>query len=173
MTYLTDARQALESNQRKPLQSLSNIRAVEISFEEHEIYVGEKAIAKRCRLRLIACITYNDDDFVTQPWVVAVNGVEIYRANTWSKCYHYITWHFRQGTLPEQQEEVVAVDCQRTALPVFVSLHWQKSRQVAFASHLFRSMYFKCFEALKNATQYLLLLFKRQSKSGKDDCLKT
>jgi hypothetical protein len=161
MTHNSETQQAPASNRH---QSLSDIRAVEISFEEHEICVGNKAIAY---------ITYNDDDFVTQPWVVAINGVEIHRANTWAKCYHYITWHFRQGTLPDQQEEVVAVDCQRTALPVFVSKPRQKSRQVAFISNLFRSMYFKCFEALKNANQYLLLLFKRQPKSGKDDCLRT
>ncbi len=164
MTYLTDARQALESNQRKPLQSLSNIRCVEISFEEHEIYAGNKAIAK------IVC---DDGDFVTQPWLVMVNGIEIYQANTWAKCYHYVTWHWKQITLPEQKEEAVAVDSQRTALPVFVSKQRQKSRQVAFALNLFRSMYFKCFEALKNATEYLLLMFNRQSKSCKDDSLKT
>ncbi len=161
MTHNSETQQTPTSDRH---QSVSNIRAVEISFEEHEIYAGDKAIA---------CITYNDGDFVTQPWLVMVNGVEIYQANTWAKCYHYVTWHWKQRTLPEQKEEAVAVDCQRIALPVFVSLHWQKSRQVAFVSNLFRSMYFKCFEALKNATQYLLLLFKRQSKSGKDDCLKT
>lgn len=162
MTHTSETQQAPASNRH---QSLSDIRTVEISFEEHEIYAGDKAIAK------IVC---DDGDFVTQPWLVMVNGVEIYQANTWAKCYHYVTWHWKQRTLPEQKEEAVVVDCQRTALPVFVTKQSQKSRQVAFASYLFRSMYFKCFEALKNATQYLLLLFKRQSKSGKgDDCLKT
>jgi hypothetical protein len=170
MTHLSKTQQASTSN---GYQILSDIRAIEISFEEHEIYAGDKAIAKRCRLRLIAKIVRDDGDFVTQPWLVMVNGVEIYQANTWAKCYHYVTWHFKQGTLPEQKEEAVTVDWQRTALPVFVSKQRQKSRQVAFASYLFRSMYFKCFEALKNTTQYLLLLFKRESKSGKDDCLKT
>jgi hypothetical protein len=161
MAHNSETQQVATSNRHK---NLSDIRTVEISFEEHEIYAGDKAIAK------IVC---DDGDFVTQPWLVMVNGVEIYQANTWAKCYHYVTWHFKQGTLPEQKEEAVAVDCQRTALPVFVAKQRQKSRQVAFALNLFRSMYFKCFEALKNATQYLLLLFKRQSKSGKDDCLKT
>jgi hypothetical protein len=56
------------------LASESDIRAVEISFYDHEIYAGDK---------LIASITHDSDDFVTQRWVVMVNGLEIHRANTW------------------------------------------------------------------------------------------
>ncbi len=103
MTYLTTARQALKSDKREPLQETtkdlskkpaSNIRAVEISFYDHEIYAGDN---------LIASITHDVDDFVTQRWVVMVNGFLIHRANTWAKCYNYITWHYNQGTLPTQQ----------------------------------------------------------------------
>ncbi|NJL38729.1 MAG: hypothetical protein HC899_19770 [Leptolyngbyaceae cyanobacterium SM1_4_3] len=82
MTYVTVTRQALESHRLKSLQSLSEIKAVEISFEEHEIFVGERAIAKRCCLRLIAKIIYDDSDFITQPWMVIINGLEIHRAST-------------------------------------------------------------------------------------------
>lgn len=84
----------------------SSLRTVEISFYDHEIYAGEK---------LIACITHDHDDFVTQRWVVMINDVEIHRANTWAKCYEYIAWHYKQGTLPtQQQEETAAIDNEET-----------------------------------------------------------
>jgi hypothetical protein len=77
-----------------------DIKAVEISFYDHEIYASDKLIAK---------ITHDADDFVTQRWVVTINEVEVYRANTWAKSYNYITWHYNQGTLPTQQQEVETV----------------------------------------------------------------
>ncbi|MCF2152013.1 hypothetical protein IQ276_037535 [Desmonostoc muscorum LEGE 12446] len=52
----------------KPVEEL---RSVEISFEDHEFYAGQK---------LIASITHDDD--LTQPWIVMVNGEESHRANT-------------------------------------------------------------------------------------------
>jgi hypothetical protein len=109
MTYLTTARQALKSDKREPLQEptkdlstkpATNIRAVEISFYDHEVYVDDKLIAR---------ISHDDDDFVTQRWMVIINEVEVYRANTWAKSYNYITWHYSQGTLPIQQPEVEPV----------------------------------------------------------------
>jgi hypothetical protein len=78
----------------------TNIRAVEISFYDHEVYVDDK---------LIASISHDEDDFVTQRWIVIINSVEIHRANTWAKCYNYITWHYNQGTLPTQQQQVETV----------------------------------------------------------------
>jgi len=60
------------------------LRTVEITFYHHEIYAGD---------RLIASITHDHTDFVTQRWVVTVNGVEEHRADTWAKCYRYIQWH--------------------------------------------------------------------------------
>jgi hypothetical protein len=101
MTYSIDTRQAFARDKRPPIQSLSEIKAVEISFEEHEIYAGERAIAK---------IIYDDSDFITQPWMVIINGLEIHRVSTWAICYNYITWHFKQRTLPQQQEEIATVD---------------------------------------------------------------
>jgi hypothetical protein len=47
MAYSIDAKQALTSDRPKSLQSLSNVKVQEISFEEHDIYVG----AERDRLR--------------------------------------------------------------------------------------------------------------------------
>ncbi|HYX16891.1 MAG TPA: hypothetical protein VE944_21575 [Nostoc sp.] len=62
----------------------------EISFYDHEIYCGDE---------LIASITHDDD--LTQPWVVVVEGVEKFRANTWARCYRFITWHHQDTTLNE------------------------------------------------------------------------
>jgi len=48
----------------KPVEEL---RSVEISFEDHEFYAGQKLVAR---------ITHDDD--LTQPWIVMVNGEEIH-----------------------------------------------------------------------------------------------
>ncbi|AFZ01327.1 hypothetical protein [Calothrix sp. PCC 6303] len=181
MTYVTGTRQPLENHHSQSLQSLSEIKAVEISFEEHEIYAGERAIAR---------IIYNDEDFITQPWMVIINGLEVHRANTWAICYNYITWHFKQGTLPHQKEAIGAVNSDtsvprrcsqrvrsgyhhRIALPVFVSKQTRKSRQVAFAANFILRIYFKYLEVLKKAVNYLTLLLKRQQKSSKAKYYKT
>ena len=76
------------------------IHAVEISFFDHEVY----ALGKQ-----IAAITHDPDDFQTQRWVVMVGETEVHRADAWAKCHSYITWHYKQGTLP-------------TALPVVEQL---------------------------------------------------
>ncbi len=72
---------------------------IEISCYDYEIYVGDK---------LIASITYDHDDFVTQRWVVSVNSTEVHRANSWAKCHSHVTWHHKQGTLPVQKQKVPA-----------------------------------------------------------------
>ncbi|MEA5508075.1 hypothetical protein VB735_34340, partial [Halotia wernerae UHCC 0503] len=85
------------------------LRTVEISFYDHEIY---------CGTQLIATITYNND--LTQPWVVLVEDVEKFRANTWARCYRYISWHHQDGTLnaplPFGEAELVTQH-QQLALP--------------------------------------------------------
>ena len=68
------------------------LTTVEINFYHHEVYCGKE---------LIAYIAYDHDEFVTQPWLVMVNGEEKFRANTWAKCYRFITWHHKDGTLRE------------------------------------------------------------------------
>ncbi len=67
------------------------IHTVEISFFDHEVH----ALGKQ-----IASITHDPDDFQTQRWVVTVGETEIHRADSWAKCHSYITWHYKQGTLP-------------------------------------------------------------------------
>jgi hypothetical protein len=62
----------------------------EISFYDHDISCGKE---------LIASITH--DDHLTQPWVVVVEGVEKFRANTWARCYRFIIWHHKDSTLNE------------------------------------------------------------------------
>ncbi|MDZ8261961.1 hypothetical protein [Nostoc sp. ChiQUE01b] len=63
----------------------------EINPHHFEIFAGKQ---------LIAYISYDSSEFVTQPWVVMVNGVEIFRHNTQAWCYRYITWHYKDCTLP-------------------------------------------------------------------------
>jgi hypothetical protein len=174
MAYSIDTKQALESHRPKSLQSLNDIKAVEICFEEHEIYAGERTISlveplveKCCRLRLIAKIILSHEDFETQPWIVIINGIEIHRGNTWMKCFHYITWHFTQGTLPEQQEEVTAAEKERIAIPVFIPQ--QKSKLFARATNLVQKVYTQCLDVLQLSIQYLLLLLRTSEKaSGKE-----
>jgi hypothetical protein len=62
----------------------------EINPHHFEIFAGKQ---------LIAYISYDNGEFVTQPWVVMVNGEEKFRANTWAKCHRYIEWHHKDGTL--------------------------------------------------------------------------
>jgi hypothetical protein len=109
MTHLAYREQALETAEDERFRNGSNIRTKEISFYNHEIYDGGKLIAR---------ITYDSDDLVTQPWLVIINGVEIHRASTWAKCYNYITWHYKEETLPMQQQEVETGACIK--IPVFI-----------------------------------------------------
>jgi hypothetical protein len=128
MKYLARTQQAIDTESSISVSvedlgsSENSIRAVEISFYDHEIYAGDK---------LIASIHHDTDDFVTQRWVVIVNSVEIHRSHTWAKSYSYITWHYSQGTLPIQQQEVepvtsgneimalIAAECEKFEFDIF------------------------------------------------------
>ncbi|YAF98939.1 MAG: hypothetical protein AB3A66_28480 (plasmid) [Nodularia sp. CChRGM 3473] len=90
MTYATAATATVTPSVKR----VEELTPVEISFYDHEYYCGDK---------LVAAINYDHADFVTQPWLVVVNGVEIHRADAWAKCHNFITWHYTQGTLPVQQ----------------------------------------------------------------------
>ncbi|MBW4565947.1 MAG: hypothetical protein KME32_33680 [Mojavia pulchra JT2-VF2] len=68
---------------------------VEISFYDQEYYAEDK---------LIAAITHDADDFATQRWVVMVNGAEVHRATTPMQCHRYICTHYKDGSLPVQEE---------------------------------------------------------------------
>jgi hypothetical protein len=72
------------------------LKVVEISFYDHEYYVGNQ---------LIATITHDTDDFATQRWVVIVNSVEVHRAATPMQCHRYICTHYKDGSLPVQEQE--------------------------------------------------------------------
>ncbi len=89
-----------------------HLTTVEISFYDHEYYLGE---------RLVAAITYDND--LTQPWIVMVNAKEKHRANTWAKCNSYITWHYKQGTLeaplPTTQTEEICTNSNEIMSQVF------------------------------------------------------
>ncbi|RCJ29517.1 hypothetical protein A6769_35280 [Nostoc punctiforme NIES-2108] len=73
------------------------LRIVEISFCHHEYYADDK---------LIASISH-DDNHLTQRWVVIVNGKEVFRANTPMRCDRFICTHYKDGSLPVQEEAEV------------------------------------------------------------------
>ena len=73
---------------------------VEISFYDHEYYAGDK---------LIAAITHDDD--LTQPWVVMVNNKEVHRAATVMLCHRYISTHYKDGSLPVQEQNATETPC--------------------------------------------------------------
>ncbi|MBD2536649.1 hypothetical protein H6G97_48335 [Nostoc flagelliforme FACHB-838] len=68
---------------------------VEISFDHHEYYAGNQ---------LLASISH-DDNHLTQRWVVMVNDKEIFRANTPMRCHRFICTHYKDGSLPVQEQE--------------------------------------------------------------------
>jgi hypothetical protein len=68
------------------------VTTVEINFYHHEVFCGKE---------LIAYIAYDHDEFVTQPWLVMVNGKEKFRATTTNRCQRFIEWHHQDGTLRE------------------------------------------------------------------------
>jgi hypothetical protein len=74
--------------------TIEQVTSIEIDFYEHEIYACQKLIAR---------IIYDHRDFVTQPWVVMVNGEEVFRAIAPMKCHDFVTWHYKQGSLPVQK----------------------------------------------------------------------
>jgi hypothetical protein len=71
-------------------------RSIEITFYDHEIYNNGQLIAR---------ISHDHRDFITQRWLVIVNNKEEFRANTWAKCYRYICTHHKDGSLPVQEPE--------------------------------------------------------------------
>ncbi len=76
--------------------ALAEIETVTISFYDEEVNAGGK---------LIGTISHDDD--LTQPWVVLINDVIVYRDNTQKRCHSYIVWHYKKNTLPSPQQAVV------------------------------------------------------------------
>jgi hypothetical protein len=74
------------------------LTTVEINCYHYEVYALKQ---------LIAYIAYDYDEFVTQPWVVMVNGEEKFRHNTQAQCLRYIQWHYQDGSLNSQTEAEV------------------------------------------------------------------
>ncbi|MEH1926798.1 hypothetical protein [Nostoc sp.] len=70
------------------------LRIVEISFSHHEYYAGDE---------LVASISH-DDNHLTQRWVVMVNDKELFRANILMRCHRFICTHYKDGTLPVQEQ---------------------------------------------------------------------
>ncbi|BCL40127.1 hypothetical protein [Nostoc sp. MS1] len=91
----------------------------EISFYETEYCAGD---------RLIATVTYDGEDFVTQRWVVMVNGQEIHRHYAPEGCDRFIHWKYLDGSLPVQEQSAtetstgnevmaeIATECEKRGL---------------------------------------------------------
>jgi hypothetical protein len=86
---------AILSAQPQPVESAAIKPLVEMS--------GNDCIADG---EIIATIT-SDDQSLTQPWAVKINNIEVHRADTWARCYDYVRSHFKYGTLPSPQPEIV------------------------------------------------------------------
>lgn len=108
MTYIAHTQQPVDAqslaqvelehhiNQQAQAVAPEFLTSREIDFYEHEIYAGDKLVAR---------IIYDHADFVTEPWVVMVNGIEVFRRGWWQKCFDDTQWHYSRGKLPVQQEE--------------------------------------------------------------------
>ncbi|MBD2505383.1 hypothetical protein [Anabaena azotica] len=117
--------QAQIANQAQAVAPKS-LTVKEISFYEQEYYAGGK---------LIATITYDSEDFVTQRWVVMVNGQEIHRHYTPELCDRFINWKYLDGTLPVQEQNAtetsagnevmseVATECEKRGLELIGDRH--------------------------------------------------
>lgn len=53
-------------------------------------------------------IDYDHDDFVTQPYVIMINGREFMRFNTYARAENALAWHTKNNSLPtwEPIEEI-------------------------------------------------------------------
>ncbi|BAY41453.1 hypothetical protein NIES2111_58490 (plasmid) [Nostoc sp. NIES-2111] len=86
-------------NQQAQAVAPEEYTSVEITFYDHEIYSNGQLIAR---------ISHDDSNFVTQRWLVIINNKEEFRANTWAKCYRYICTHHKDGSLAVQEPEAPA-----------------------------------------------------------------
>jgi hypothetical protein len=96
---LTSAASDEQAAAQAQANASEELTPVEISFYDHEYYNGDK---------LVAAITYDHADFVTQRWVVMVNGTEIHRAATLMLCSRFICIHYKDGSLPVQEQNATA-----------------------------------------------------------------
>ncbi|MBD2505166.1 hypothetical protein [Anabaena azotica] len=62
----------------------------QINPHHFEVYAGN---------RLVAYISYDNSEYVTQRWVVMVCGEEKFRHFAISQCHRFIDWHHKDGTL--------------------------------------------------------------------------
>ncbi|MEJ1930858.1 hypothetical protein WDZ92_11400 [Nostoc sp. NIES-2111] len=120
-TSWTNAQAELENFIAQQAEEIApeSLTVREISFYEQEYYAGD---------RLIATVTYDGEDFVTQRWVVMVNGQEIHRHYAPEGCDRFIHWKYIDGTLPVQEQNAtetstgnevmaeVATECEKCGL---------------------------------------------------------
>ncbi|BAY93702.1 hypothetical protein NIES3275_57440 [Microchaete diplosiphon NIES-3275] len=86
--YITDQAEAIAPQ----------LTTVEINCYHYEVYALKQ---------LVAYIAYDYDEFVTQPWVVMVNGEEIFRDTTIARCQRFIEWqHKDKSEVVSRKSEV-------------------------------------------------------------------
>ncbi|MEH2322408.1 MAG: hypothetical protein V7K32_02160 [Nostoc sp.] len=95
-------------------KSVEELRVVEISFYDHEVYGAGKLIA-----------SIGHDDHLTQPWLVLINGVEVFRHDTFQRCHGFITWHYKQNTLPKPEQLVIPFVKTSSSVAVKTELEFQ------------------------------------------------
>ena len=70
----------------------------EVTKEQNFVeFIGNQAIVGD---EIIAKIDYDYSDFICQRWVVFINEIEVYRADTQAKVQGWIMRHYKDGTLP-------------------------------------------------------------------------
>ncbi|MBD2255452.1 hypothetical protein [Nostoc parmelioides] len=105
-TSWTNAQEELENFIADQAEAVApeELTTQEINPHHFEVYAGK---------RLIAYISYDHGEFVTQRWVVMVCGVEIFRYTTLTRCQRYVQWHHQDGTLnspiPDEIPEVPTI----------------------------------------------------------------
>lgn len=81
------------------VDAILNAQPVEVPAPVSEIEV----IGDDCVVDGVAIASIYRDENPTQPYFVLVGASEVHRANSWAKCFNYVRWHYKNGTLPQSQ----------------------------------------------------------------------
>ncbi len=79
------------------LTEQATLSVVKTNLFDHKVHAGDKLIAR---------IKYDPVGNLIQRWLAIVNGEVVHSANTWKLCYSYITSHYKQGSLPVQEQAI-------------------------------------------------------------------
>lgn len=74
----------------RDLAKKESVTVQEIDFYTHEILVDGE----------VRATINHDSEHLTQPWVISINGVEVFRDVTYNRCFRWFSSHHSFGTLP-------------------------------------------------------------------------